>query len=99
MFHGKAKRMWIKCTTILDEPDKVGPFELIDVLLLLAVFMVITFFSDVFFGLTVTVALLAALYYLKRGKPPGALQHWLHAMEFVKLPGFLSPRRKRYGPY
>ena len=91
--------MWIKCTTILDEPDKVGPFEVIDALLMLMFFLIVTFFSDIFLGLAATGGALGALYYLKRGRPPGALQHWLHAMEFIRLPGFLSPRRKRYGPY
>ena len=41
----------------------------------------------------------AAVYLAKRGRPPGALLHALHALELTRLPGLLSPRRQRYSPW
>ena len=41
----------------------------------------------------------AGVYLAKRGRPPGALLHRLHALELTRLPGVLSPRRQRYSAW
>ena len=90
--------MWKHCVTILDEPDKVGPIELTDALVGVVVFLVTGFFAGLLCGLVLGGGLAAGLYRLKRGRPAGALSHWLHAQEFIRVPGFLSPRYVLYGP-
>jgi len=40
-----------------------------------------------------------ANYRGKRGKPPGAVLHWLHEMQLLPLPGLLPPRPMTYSPW
>jgi hypothetical protein len=91
--------MWRPCSRIVDEPNKVGPFELTDALFLVSLFAVIGFFTGMVFSVMAVGGKAYGLYRLKRGKPYGALLHRLHALELLRLPGFLSPRRVRYGAY
>jgi hypothetical protein len=46
-----------------------------------------------------TVVVFAVAYYGKRGKPPGAIRHWLHEMELWGIPGMVSPREDVYSPW
>ena len=88
--------MWTKCSVVLDEPDMVGPFELIDAVALIGVFAVVGFFFDMLIGGAFVGAAALGLYRMKRGKPYGTLLHRAHNLELMRLPGFLSPRRIAY---
>ena len=77
----------------LETRTKLFGFELGDLLL---VFLYLSV-SNLIFGTTVlrpyavwlgTAALACTLYFIKRGKPAGYLQHW---GEYTRLPGLLSP--------
>ena len=96
--------MWSPGSPLLDKPATQLGFTLLEWGVLGAV-LVILFYAlpvtvwgrlGVFAGVVVAAA---GLYYGKRGKPQGAIVHWLHSMGLVALPGLLSPRRQRYGPW
>lgn len=90
--------MWMKCSHIPDEPDKVGPLELVDAGVVLIIFGAVGFGSGIVLGGLVAGVCGYGIYRLKRGRPYGALLHRMHKLELVRLPGFLSPRRQRYSP-
>lgn len=41
----------------------------------------------------------AGLWYGKRGKPRGAILHWLHEWDVLPLPGVLPPVEQMYHPF
>lgn len=100
--------MWRVCRSKFDAPITKFGFDLFDAALLLAIPLVgnacLRFVlpdsmrSKIpFLTVAVMLGLAAILYYGKKGKPPGAILHWLHTMEFLRLPGILGPRPQRYG--
>jgi hypothetical protein len=93
--------MWTKSVTILDEPDKIGPFELMDAAILLGLFVFVFAWQGVLIGLGVLATCGGGLYWLKRGKPYGWLLQKLHALMldfgWLRRWGFHSPRYIEYG--
>jgi hypothetical protein len=91
--------MWTPCPQVLDEPVKILGVELEDFVLIATFPLCLSLFLDTVPCFVGTALLAYGLYRAKRGRPPGALLHWLHAMELVRLPGVLSPRPQRYSPW
>jgi type IV secretory pathway TrbD component len=91
--------MWISCPRVLDEPVQKWGFEFDDLMIIGALPAVLIFLVSPWVCFGVTLAVAGVIYYGKRGKPPGAILHWLHAMELIRLPGVLSPRPQRYSPW
>ena len=91
--------MWTDCPTVLDDPVKVVGLDLLDVGLVAFAPLVLSCGVSTGWCFAGAGLLGAALYFVKRGKPPGALAHALHTLEFIKLPGILSPHRQTYTPW
>ncbi len=91
--------MWLACPTVLDEPVTILGLEPEDYgLVMLTLIVAATFLSAIpAFGSGLGVAL--ACLHLKRGQPPGALIHWLHAWELLPIPGVLRPTLPRCSPW
>lgn len=94
--------MWTRSVTILDEPDRIGPFELIDVACGAFLFLGVFAYHGVLLGLGIGVTFLGGLYWLKRGKPYGWLLHKAHGLMldfgWLRRWGFQSPRYIEYLP-
>ncbi len=91
--------MWTDCPQVLDEPVKILGLEPEDfaVVAITPVFLALLCDALTSFGGTALVG--AALYFAKRGRPPGALFHTLHALELTRLPGVLGPKRQCYSAW
>ncbi len=91
--------MWTPCPMVLDEPVKILGLEPEDFTVVAALPLVLAFFFDALASFGLTFLLGAMLYFAKRGKPPGALLHTLHALELTRIPGLLGPKRQRYSAW
>ena len=91
--------MWTPCPVVLDEPVTVLGLELEDLGLTAFTLLVASLALSAIASLACAAAVGLFLYRMKRGKAPGALLHTLHQLELMRLPGVLSPRSQRYGPW
>ena len=91
--------MWTPCPMVLDEPVKILGLEPEDFAVVAATPLLLSLLVDAVASFGGAVLLGAAVYLAKRGRPPGALLHALHALELTRLPGLLSPRRQRYSAW
>jgi hypothetical protein len=91
--------MWTPCPIVLDEPVKICGLEPEDFGLVLTTPLFISLLCDVLVSFGCGLAVGAALYLTKRGKPPGALLHGLHRLELTRLPGILPPTEHAYSPW
>ena len=91
--------MWTPCPVVLDEPVTVLGLELEDLGLTAFTLLVASLALSAIASLACAAAVGLFLYRMKRGKAPGALLHTLHQLELMRLPGVLSPRPQRYGPW
>jgi hypothetical protein len=81
---------------VLDEPIIVAFWEVQDAQILVLSPFVLQFLIGpawAFGGMTL---LAIATYFLKRGRPSGALLHFLHHWGFWSLPGVLGSTPQRY---
>jgi hypothetical protein len=90
--------MWTPCPVGLNNTSKILGLELSDCLAVTLTPVLVSGWVDTLesFGCGALVGV--ALYFLKRGKPPGALLHTLHSVECGKLPGVLGPVSYTYSP-
>lgn len=100
--------MWKRSRSVFDEPIMILFWEWDEALLLIFLIPLSQFALKfvpvaVWWKLVFSIVPIAAtgwfLYCLKRGKPSGAVAHWLHRMEFWVLPGVLPPRDHVYSPW
>ncbi len=91
--------MWTPCPTVLDEPVTILGLEPEDYGLVMLTLLLAALFLPAIpaFGSGLGVAL--ACKHLKRGRPPGALIHRLHALELLPIPGVLRPTLPRCSPW
>jgi len=96
--------MWTPGSPVLDEPITKFGFALEDWCILVVVliggfFVLPTSILGRVAALGLTVVAGVGVYFGKRGKPPGAIFHWLHIKVWPWLPGvFSSHLNQRYGP-
>jgi hypothetical protein len=91
--------MWTTCPVVLDEPVTIVGLELEDLGLTALTLLLASLALTAILSLACAVAVGLFLSRMKRGKAPGALLHTLHQLELMRLPGVLSPRPQRYGPW
>ena len=93
--------MWKRCRSVFDEPFKVLVWEWEEALLGLGLFGVGQFFLGPVWSTLLAAGVLAFIYVVKKGKPAGAVVHWLHRVEcpFFRLPGVLPSQPQPYGPW
>lgn len=93
--------MWRACEQTLDEPAKFWFLGMDDVVLFVVLLLGTGLLMDTLLSLAVAVGGTAAIYWGKRGRPPGFLLHRLHSWEFCwfRLPGVLPPRPTTYSPW
>jgi len=91
--------MWTHCPQVLDEPVKIFGLDVEDFGLVAATPLLACVVLDAVASFGCAAVLGAVLYLSKRGRPPGALLHSLHALEITRLPGLLRPRRQRYSAW
>ena len=91
--------MWTPCPLVLDEPVKIFGLEPDDFAIVAGLPLVLAFFFDALASFGLTALLGAALYFAKRGRPPGALLHTLHGLELTHMPGILGPKPQRYSAW
>jgi hypothetical protein len=84
---------------VLDAPVTILGYEPEDFCVVALMPMLLGLFVDMIPSLLGAAVFAAALYFLKRGKPPGMLLHQLHNLELTRLPGILGPRRASYSPW
>lgn len=88
--------MWRPCIVVFDETIMLLLWEWDEALLFLGVFFLGQFVLGPFVSGGVALALALLTYYLKRGKPAGAVLHWLHRADIYHLPGVLPLTEARY---
>jgi len=94
--------MWRSCPRVLDEPVIVlAGLELDDFLVLGVMAAVLMIVASLLVFVLGTLGAILAVLKGKRGKPPGALLHWVHDLElpFLQLPGVLPARELIYSPW
>jgi len=84
---------------VLDEPVKIFGLEPEDFAVVAAMPLVLAFLFDALVSFGLAGILGGALYFAKRGRPPGALLHTLHSLELTRIPGLLGPKRQRYSAW
>ena len=90
-----------RCRSVFDEPVKVLVWEWEEALLGLALFGIGQFFIGPLWSTAVALGTLGFIYKVKKGKPAGAVVHWLHRVDFpfFQLPGVLPVAAQVYGPW
>ena len=91
--------MWTPCPMVLDAPVTILGLEPDDFAVVAATPLLLALVLDAVASFGGALLLGAGVYLAKRGRPPGALLHRLHALELTRLPGVLSPRRQRYSAW
>lgn len=92
--------MWTPCPVGLDSTAKILGLEFEDLCLVFVTPFLLARWLDTLETYAAGAALGVALYFLKRGKPPGTVVHRLHGGQWlIKLPGVLSPRPQTYSPH
>ena len=98
----ESTNLWKKCEVVIDEPIRIEimgvGFEADDFMIMggLMAGLLLVLPPMVWFMTAVGIPLL--IYRAKRGKPLGAIWHWLHANMWWKIPGVLSPLEVVYDP-
>ena len=97
--------MWVSSPVVLDEVVKILVFELEDVGAIVGVWLIANLWWDgILLPMGAGALTGAGLYYLKRGKPAGALVHLVHRLQLTLLvglpglPGLMRPYRRRFYP-
>jgi hypothetical protein len=88
--------MWTPCPRITDDPVMKWGYEFEDFLLILGLPCVLILVVPPLYCLGLVVVLAAVIRTGKRGKPRGAIWHWLHAHRILRLPGFIPAHTQRY---
>jgi hypothetical protein len=93
--------VWKKCRSVFDEPVMLLVWEWEEALLGLALFGLGQFVIGPVWSTGVAVGMLILTYQVKKGKPAGAVVHWLHRIRcpFFRLPGVLPAQPQTYGPW
>lgn len=93
--------MWKRCRNVFDEPVMVLLWEWEEALLGLGLFGLGQFFLGPVWSTVLALVVLTVIYRVKKGKPAGAVVHWLHRAEFpgMRLPGVLPCQPQVYGPW
>ena len=96
--------MWRPCPQIHDKPVRRWGFELDDLMILGVICGVALIFVHPYFWALFVLCVFGLAYYGKRGKPSGAIVHWLQEMQFIpwyrfSLPGFIPARPRTYSPW
>lgn len=93
--------MWKKCRSVFDEPVMILVWEWEEVGLAFGVFLVGQFLLGPVVSTGIAGVILGATYFLKKGKPAGAVVHWMHRVRFpfFRLPGVLPAQPHPYGPW
>lgn len=90
--------MWTPCPVGLNFTAKILGLELEDCVLVFTTPVVVSGWVDTLESFACGVLVGVALYFAKRGKPPGTLFQQLHGLELLRLPGVLSPVEQTYSP-
>jgi hypothetical protein len=94
----------LACPQVLDEPLVICGLEFDDGLWIAALEIALLFCLNEFLWLASLFVTPASVYFGKRGKPPGAIPHWVHAQCAwlpwwpLGLPGVVPARQVTYTP-
>ena len=93
--------MWKRCRSVFDKPVMVFVWEWEEALGGLGLFGLGQFVIGPFWSTAVALAVLGFIYKVKKGKPAGAIWHWMHRVRFpfFRLPGVLPSQPQTYGPW
>ena len=86
-------------TTVLDEPIKVFFWELEDFQAIAFTPFPALFFVGPFVAFGSAIVAGIVVYYVKKGKPSGALRHLAHWLGLWPIAGVLPAYPQRYAPY
>lgn len=86
---------------MFDEPVMLLLWEWDEALLGLGIFGLGQFVLGPLWSTALALVTLGVIYRVKKGKPAGAVWHWLHRIECpcFRLPGVLPPQSQTYGPW
>lgn len=90
--------LWIPCPLVLDEPVKLGPYELDDLCLIMASLPVLALFVETMYCILGMLGLACAIALIKRGRSVGAILHGLHDWG-LPLPNCVPAQEITYGPW
>lgn len=93
--------MWKACRSVFDEPVRVFLWDWEEFLLALGLFGFGQFVIGPVWSTLLAGSMLGWIYKVKKGKPAGAIVHWLHRINcpFFRLPGVLPAEPSPYGPW
>jgi hypothetical protein len=95
----KGVAIWKPSCIVIDEPIMVVFWEVQDAQWLMYGPIVAQFLVGPFWAFGGALVLALVTYFLKRGKPSGALLHLLHHWGFWHCPGVYGSYPQRYGAW
>jgi hypothetical protein len=91
--------MWEDCPRVLEQPVKILGLEIEDFALVGLTPFVAGIWLDAGAAFLATAVVGLTFYFAKRGKPAGHVQHVLHRLELIRMPGILGPKERCYSPW